>query len=524
VDPSQPFRTGKALGDSTADFSPLPSLDLRNASLDSRNLDKDNANATAAANAFSSLRQLIDAGNHRLDPLLAAIADAARKLTGATGAALAMWKGGAMVCRARSGDSAPPLGAQLSASAGISGECLRSGKVQYCRDSENDSIVDVEVCRSLGVRSIAVLPIQGWRGVNGILEVFSGQAAAFSESHLQLLEQIALLAERARATQPHDASAALPKPATAVEWAQPSSLLPASDRVGDVVLALAPPERRSRTLLLGAIGLVAIMLLGLVIWLGWRGAGEADAKARAVAPNSARSFSASSGTTDAADQQEAYPQTGEARRPIENDPVWKQNPGGESIYVSLGKSSAGKPVKLVSKVDTVAGRKTVSDRQPLLTDVASEVASNGTITNAPGSRNAASLSGEALSAPPSLPADVNDSLPLRGVLSAMASVPRPSLPVSAGISGGQPIHRVAPVYPPQALQVHKQGTVVLTATVIEDGTVHDIKVVEGPEIFANSAVEALKQWRYQPFQLDGKPVKNEIRINVDFKFPSGVKR
>jgi len=69
-----------------------------------------------------------------------------------------------------------------------------------------------------------------------------------------------------------------------------------------------------------------------------------------------------------------------------------------------------------------------------------------------------------------------------------------------------------------------QATVVLAATVMEDGTVHDIKVVEGPEMFANSAVEALKQWRYQPFQLDGKPVKNEIRVNVAFKFPSGAKR
>jgi TonB family protein len=516
VDPSQPFRTGKALGDSTADFSPLPSLDLRNASLNSRNLDNDNA--------LTFLRQLIGAGNHRLDPLLGAIADAARKLTGASGAALAMWKEGAMVCRARSGETAPALGAQLSARTGISGECLRSGKMQYCRDSENDSIVDVEVCRSLGLRSIAVLPIQGWRGVNGILEVFSGQAAAFTESHLALLEQLALLAERARATQPHDASAAVPKPPSAVGRVQPSSLLPASDRVGDVVLALAPPEKRSRTLLLGAIGLVAITLLGLAIWLGWRGPGEADAKGRAGAPNSARSLSASSGTANSADQRQAYPLSGDARRPMDNDPVWKQNPGGESMYVSVGKASAGRPVKLASKVDTVAGKTTVLDRKPLLSDVANRVASESKITNSvPGSRNAEPLAGETVSSPPPLPADVTN-LPLRGVLSAMASVPSPSAPgsptpVSAGITGGQAVRRIAPVYPPQALQAHTQGTVVLTATVIEDGTVHDIKVIEGPEILANSAVEALKQWRYQPFQLDGKPVRNEIRINVDFKFP-----
>jgi TonB family protein len=515
VDPSQPFRTGKALGDSAADFSPSPSLDPRNPPLNSRNFDADSA--------LTSLKKLIEAGNHRLDALLGAIADSARQGTGASGAALAMWKEGAMICRARSGETAPPLGAQLSAKTGISGECLRTGTMQYCRDSENDPVVDVEVCRSLGLRSIAVLPIQGWRGMNGIIEVFSGRAAAFSESHLALLEQLAQLAERARATQPHDASAAPPKPPAEAERTRPSNLLPASDRVGDVVLAIAGPEKRSRALFLGLISLAAITLLGLVIWLGWRGEGEADANGRTVAPNSLRPVSAGTGTAKSAGQ---YPDPASAQsaggRPAENDPVWKQNPGGESIYVSLGKASAGTPVKLASKVDTVAAKKTVSDRKPLLTDVANKVASDGTITNA-GSPNTDSRSGESV-APPPLPADATISLPLRGVLSAMAPVPNPAVPVSAGITGGQAIHRVAPVYPPQALQAHKQGTVVLAATVAEDGTVHDIKVVEGPEIFANSAVEALKQWRYQPFQLDGKPVKNEIRINVDFKFPSGVKR
>src|SRR5271165_1860671 len=163
------------------------------------------------ASALSSLKDAITAGYHGLDPILEAITDAARVLTDASGAALAMWKEGAMVCRARSGETAPALGARLSAETGISGECLRTGTMQHCVDTENDPIVDREVCRSLGLRSIAVLPIQGWRGVNGILEVFSARPAAFTEEHLRLLEQLAALAERARGTQPHDASASAPK-------------------------------------------------------------------------------------------------------------------------------------------------------------------------------------------------------------------------------------------------------------------------------------------------------------------------
>src|ERR1039458_5091120 len=133
---------------------------------------------------LSSLKELIAAGNHGLDPILGTITDVARQMTGASGAALAMWKEGAMVCRARSGHIAPVLGTQLSAKTGISGECLRTGKIQHCADTENDPHVDLDVCRSLGLRSIAVLPIRGWRGVNGILEVFSTRPAAFTEPHI----------------------------------------------------------------------------------------------------------------------------------------------------------------------------------------------------------------------------------------------------------------------------------------------------------------------------------------------------
>jgi hypothetical protein len=156
--------------------------------------------------ALSALKELIAAGDHRLDPVLTSIADVALQLTGASGAAIAMWKDGVMVCRARSGNMAPVLGAQLNAKAGISGECLRRGKVQHCADTENDPHVDMEVCRSLGLRSIAVLPIPGWRGVNGILEVSSTRPSAFTQHHIVLLEELAAFAERARASQPQGAS------------------------------------------------------------------------------------------------------------------------------------------------------------------------------------------------------------------------------------------------------------------------------------------------------------------------------
>ena len=510
---SKSFPIGKKVGDSEPPSSP------KQLSGQSHYAGKTSGNLHENI-ALTSLRELIAAGNHRLDPLLGTIADAARQLTGASGAALAMWKEGAMVCRARSGDTAPSLGARLSANTGISGECLRTGKMQHCSDTENDPVVDVEVCRSLGLRSIAVLPIQGWRGVNGILEVFSAQPSAFTPSHIAFLEQLAALAERARATQPHEASTAAPKPASAIGKSPPSRLLPASDPVGDVALAFIGSGRRPRALVLGMLGFVAISLVGLVIWLGWRGADDTDAKSQAAAPASVDTATVNSTIA------------GPAVRPSpnqsapDNDPVWKKNPGGESLYLSVGKPSAGSPVKFVSKLDVVAD-KNPSARGSLPGDSAEHSAPNPTVTHAAlgaqwmGSDPDAMKSGKAASEQPPSIATLTPASPPSGILPPAAVLPFPSMPVSTGVSGGQLVRRVIPLYSDRARQKRQEGTVTLLATVIEDGTVGEIRIVDGPPELAQSAVDAVKQWRYKPYVLDGTPVKNEVRISFDFKLPGG---
>lgn len=461
--------------------------------------------------AVSSLKDLIATGDHRLDPTLGTITDAARQLTCASGAALAMWKEGAMVCRARSGDTAPALGARLSADTGISGECLRTGKIQHCADTENNPLVDVEVCRSLGLRSMVVLPIQGWRGINGILEVFSTQPSSFSEPHIALLQQLAALAERARAAQPHGASPAAPKPSSAIERSKPSGLLPASDRVGDVALAFV--DHRSRPFVLGGIGLLALALLVLMIWLGWRGPDDSTGKAQAAAPVVVDTAGSGAGIVPAV-----------TARPRDNDPVWQANPGGESLFASTGKPSAGAPVTFASKIEVISKKRPATGRSSLLSDVADKVAAN-VVTPHPVSDaqlSDAQSSDAASSEPPSITSESQSQSQLNGVLSAKVSLPGLSLPVSRGVSGGQLVHRVPPVYPAQARLLRQEGRVILAATVTEDGSVRDVTVVEGSPVLVSSAVDAVKHWRYKPFELDGKPVSNAIRISIDFKLPSGT--
>ena len=255
--------------------------------------------------------------------------------------------------------------------------------------------------------------------------------------------------------------------------------MPASDRVGDVALALV--GNRSRPFVSAAIGLGAVALLALAIWLGWRGTDEADGKADAPAP---ASVSATAAIVNSA-----------SAHPPGNDPVWKANPGGEVMIPLSAKPSAGAPVKFASNVNVLARKKSPGDRSFLPADVAADVTVRHEIPSSP----TGTYPGETAEAQPLLPL--------------------PSAPVSRGVSGGQLLHRVEPVYPAEARLLRREGTVILAATVMEDGTVSDVKVVDGPPELAPSAVDAVKHWRYEPFELDGKPVTHEIGIKIDFKLP-----
>ncbi|HJT00224.1 MAG TPA: GAF domain-containing protein [Terriglobales bacterium] len=126
-----------------------------------------------------------------LDAALRLIVKKLRSLTRAAGAAIALVQNGKMVCRARTGLMAPPLGSPIDADSGFTGECLRSGKALRCDNSETDGRVEAETCRRLGLRSILAAPIQYERDIVGVIEVFSGVAFAFDEGDVAVLQRLA---------------------------------------------------------------------------------------------------------------------------------------------------------------------------------------------------------------------------------------------------------------------------------------------------------------------------------------------
>jgi len=89
--------------------------------------------------------------------------------------------------------------------------------------------------------------------------------------------------------------------------------------------------------------------------------------------------------------------------------------------------------------------------------------------------------------------------------------------VSSWTEEGMIVSRTIPSYPIIARTTHVEGTVVLAATISKAGTIENLRVVSGPAMLQQAAVDAVKTWRYKPYVLDGQPVEVETSVEVVFK-------
>ncbi len=131
---------------------------------------------------------LINAGEIDLEPGISIIAEKAQSLTGATGAAIALRRGNEIVCRARTGRTAPDVGVRLQTDSGLSAECVRTGEVLLCDDAETNPRVDWATCRRMGVRSILVAPLRHFRRTLGVFEVLSSTPHAFDNNDVATMQ------------------------------------------------------------------------------------------------------------------------------------------------------------------------------------------------------------------------------------------------------------------------------------------------------------------------------------------------
>ena len=121
-----------------------------------------------------------------------------------------------------------------------------------------------------------------------------------------------------------------------------------------------------------------------------------------------------------------------------------------------------------------------------------------------------------LGGPPSGPGGPGQGFPGPANRPVVRPEPRGRMRVSSGVEDALLIRKILPVYPAIGQAAHVEGTVVLEASISKTGTIENLRVASGPPILRQAALDAVQNWRYRPYLLDGEPVEVETTINVIF--------
>lgn len=171
----------------------------------------------------------------------------------------------------------------------------------------------------------------------------------------------------------------------------------------------------------------------------------------------------------------------------------------------------GEPSSLESQTPSATANKPTPATPPLV------VKNGGSIAPAQKS-DTADASAPAIT---TIASDSNNG-PLPNLMSGASSAPTPvlqSVNISQGVSQGLLIKKTSPNYPANALRLGIEGPVTLLATISKTGDISAVKILKGDQNLARAAAEAVKQWKYKPYLLDGSPVEIQTQITVNFKLP-----
>lgn len=449
--------------------------------------------ASNAGLVLSSLRSLVAARASEPEVLWKAIAETAQSLTSANGAAIAVESDGAVVCCARSGETAPNVGTRLSVDSGISGECLRTGKAMRCDDAYTDHRVDPVVCRVLGLRSVAIVPLVERNHAIGILEAFSTRPYAFNEQHMIYLGQLAEITAAVRTPKRQSLS---PPIGTSVM----QRVLPAG---------FSESMQTSRTALKGwleklqpvgkhrATRLVLASLAVIALFTGWTLHKPKSFPVQSAAP----AYSA----VTPEDAMEVPIPASEIIAP-------------KSKSKRVGEEPVSRVIERKSRRGSRQGKENQEDAPEVLTRVMNPAETRISSPVAPADKTKVPAAPEEVAQPKIVPAP-SDNATLTSLIGGPLRKPAFNPPVSGGVSPGVLQHKVEPAYPRDARAMGLRGSVRLQITIAEDGTVRDPHVVNGNPILARAALAAVRQWRYRPTLLNGKPTQSQAQVVVDFQAP-----
>jgi TonB family protein len=429
--------------------------------------------------------------------------------TGATGAAIGLLRDGEMVCRARDGATAPALGSRLDLASGLSGECIRTQQIQRIDDVVDDPRVDREVWQRLGVRSVMVMPLIRGKELIELFELFSAEPQAFGERDERTLEALAarIFSSLERAARPLPGPAPLP-----------------------ILAQREPVERNVETPVHKPVAVSEDREMAPRI------------AAQAIRPNSV------SASSLAADPTIAHGAILGLRAEdwVSREPVRDSSERGVEM---LTWALRGAVLVCAIFLGLLLGRH-LPTQTPVVHSVAPPAAVKASETNVPSSDTNAPPEKQGIaevSPPPSAPAksvakDVPagglrifengkeifhmppaqngaTSNPVGSVERASSAEPDNSIAPLPAVAAGTLLYRVEPEYPEGARRLGIEGAVVLDVHIGGDGAVQNVQLVSGPPELAQTSIGAVKQWRFQPRRVNGRPAPMQTTITLNFKLP-----
>jgi TonB family protein len=494
---------------------------------------------------------------------LAAIAQRAQAFTNASGTAIALGEGNMdeIICRARSGSSAPEVGTALRVEGSFTGLCIQSGKELRCDDAETDTRVDTAAIRALGIRSMVVTPIKEDNRVVGVLAVFAPTAHAFTITHVAVLktmaDQISVLLQKDRrareeGVQPEPARPEPPRPAAPVATPKPVAAAPSLPP--PVVIKPAAPAPRAAFPVVSKVEPIKTTVVAEDITPpAMPPTREERRAAHKMEPRaSLSSFDAVAGEEKKSGVSLLVVGVGavavlaaastfvvlKMRKPANTPAVQhvQVTPNPQTTQPAASAPAAATNAQPASAAASssvpapkgVADNSSESSRRSEKSPVKSNVPEKSTperrapetetvaLSTAP-SKISTSAADSAQDAAPAL--TLGAAPTGAGSLSALAKTgtSKPSMLAQSELEPIQVLKRVSPTYPLIAKQRRLSGILVVDALVDKSGKVTNLQIVSGPPVFRDAAFDAIKQWQFKPAMLNGQPIDQHTQIRLEFK-------
>ena len=306
------------------------------------------------------------------------------------------------------------------------------------------------------------------------------------------------------ASQAERSTPVLPKEPAHLE--EPSSAVePPSFSMGAPAYDEEEPANNKKALII--VGVV-VLLAALAGFLGWKNMSGKSAPSNSPAPATEPASTGGTTTPDASNSS--------ASAPAETA---KENASRATAAAAPSVSKPSPSTKPAAHEPVASKPEPPSEQDPAEAETPAFVVRN----EQPRVAKKSAQDSEPAVAPSAIGvASATDSNALAAISSAPVNVPKPStdvVKVSQGVSEGLVLKRVAPKYPMQAIQMRKEGLVQLQATITKTGSITNLKVLGGDPTLAKAAVDAVRQWKYKPYYLDGEPVDIQTQISVNFKLP-----